>query len=140
MQFNTNVLGPILTVQESLKHFGPAGGNIINVGSVVAENPPPGSVIYAATKGALNTITRELSRELAARNIRVNSLNPGGTETEGFITAGVKGSAFEKSIVDHTPLGRLGRPDDIARAVLFLASADSAWITGELLNVAGGYR
>ncbi len=139
-QFNTNVLGPILTIQESLKYFGPEGGSIINIGSVVGGNPPPNAVVYTSTKGALDTVTVGLSKELAPRKIRVNSVNPGGTETEGAHSAGIIGSEFETMMVAQTPLGRLGQPEDIARVVTFLASDDAGWVTGEKLTVSGGLR
>ena len=137
-EFNTNVLGPILLIQESLKHFSEVGGNVINIGSVVSDNPPPNSVVYAATKGALDTITKVLSKEFGARNIRVNTIAPGGVDTEGTRSIGIIGSEFEARMVAGTPLGRIGQPEDIARVAVFLASDDSAWITGEKLAVAGG--
>ncbi len=139
-EFNINVLGPILTTQAALSLFGESGGSVINVSSVVATSPPPGSVVYSATKGALDTITRTLAVELAGRKIRVNTLSPGGVDTEGARTAGVIGGDFEKKIIEGTPLGRMGEPDDIARAAVFLACADSGWITGDRLTAAGGYR
>lgn len=139
-QFNTNVLSTILAIQESLNYFGPEGGSVINIGSVAGANPPPMSVVYAATKGAVDSITRGLSKELAGRKIRVNALNPGGTETEGTHTAGIIGSDFEKAMVAQTPLGRLGQPKDIARVAVFLASEDAGWLTGETIYAAGGLR
>jgi 3-oxoacyl-[acyl-carrier protein] reductase len=139
-QFNTNVLGLIQTTKEALKNFNPAGGSIINVGSTIVRANPPGSVIYTATKGAVDSITHVLGKELAPRKIRVNSLNPGGVETEGAHTAGVIGGEFEKRIIANTPLGRIGQPTDIAPVAVFLASDDSAWITGETLLVSGGNR
>jgi 3-oxoacyl-[acyl-carrier protein] reductase len=137
-QFNINVLGTILTTQEAIKHFGADGGSVINISSVVSENPMANSVVYSATKGAVDTITRGLAKELAPRNIRVNVIAPGGTETEGAHTLGMIGSDLEKKIVADTPLGRLGQPDDIARVAVFLASADSAWLTGERITASGG--
>jgi 3-oxoacyl-[acyl-carrier protein] reductase len=139
-QFNINVLGTILTTQEAVKHFGPGGGSVINVGSVVSTAPPPGSTIYAATKGAIDTLTRGLALELAPRKIRVNVIAPGGVETEGTHSAGVIGSDFEKAIIAGTPLGRIGQPDDIAKVAVFLASDDSAWLTGERIAASGGFR
>jgi 3-oxoacyl-[acyl-carrier protein] reductase len=139
-EFNTNVLGPILTTQAAVKRFGPEGGSVINIGSVVVRNPPPGAVVYVATKGALDSVTRVLASELAARKIRVNSINPGGVETEGTHTAGIIGSDFEKQMVARTPLGRIGQPDDIARVAVFLASEESQWMTGEILVASGGLR
>jgi len=139
-QFNINVLGPTLAAQEAVKHFGPEGGSIINVGSVAGHNPPANSVIYSATKGALDIVTQVLAAELGPRNIRVNSLNPGGVETEGTHRIGVIGSEFEKDMIRRTSLGRLGQPDDIAKVAVFLASPDAGWITGERIAVSGGYR
>jgi 3-oxoacyl-[acyl-carrier protein] reductase len=139
-QFNTNVLGPILTVQEALKYFGPLGGSVINISSIASLNPTPMSVVYSATKGALDSTTRVLARELGPKKIRINSINPGGVETEGVHRIGIMGSDFEKQMVAQTPLGRFGQPEDIARVAVFLASDDSAWVTGEAIRVAGGYR
>ena len=138
-QFNINVLGPTLAAQEALKYFGPEGGSIINVSSVAAYNPPAYSVVYSATKAALDTTTRVLAAELGPRKIRVNSLNPGGVETEGTHRVGVIGSDFEKDMIKRTALGRLGQPDDIAKVAVFLASDDAAWITGERITASGGY-
>ena len=138
--FNTNVLGPILATKEALPYFASDGGSVINISSVVSHNPPPGSTVYSATKGALDVITLVLSKELATKKIRVNSINPGGTETEGLIAAGFKGSDFEKDLVSRTPLGRLGQPDDIAKVAVFLASPDSSWLTGEVILASGGLR
>ena len=139
-QFGTNVLGPILTTQEAVKHFPAAGGSIINISSVVSDSPGPNGSVYSATKGALNTLTKALAIELAARNIRVNTVSPGLTETEGIHTAGIKGSDFEATILASTPLARIGTPDDIARVVTFLASDDAAWVTGDKINASGGLR
>ena len=139
-QFDINVLGPLLATQEALKYFGDDGGNVINVSSVVSENYTPNSAVYSGTKGALDAVTRVLSRELAARKIRVNTIAPGGTETEGTHTAGFIGSDFEKAIVAQTPLGRIGQPTDIAKVAVFLASDDSSWLTGERITVSGGLR
>lgn len=138
--FNTNVLGTILTIQEALKYFGVDGGSVINISSIASLNPTPNSVVYSATKSAVDTITLGLSRELAARKIRVNAIAPGGTASEGLANSGVLGSDFEKQIIGMTPLGRLGQPDDIAKVALFLASDDSAWLTGERISASGGWR
>jgi 3-oxoacyl-[acyl-carrier protein] reductase len=138
-EFNTNVLGPILATQEALKHFGPKGGSVINISSVVSTTPVPNSVVYSATKGALDAVTRGLAKELGARNIRVNTIAPGGVETEGTHSAGLIGSDFEKQIVAATPLGRFGQPDDIAQVAVFLASDDSGWLTGERITASGGF-
>jgi len=137
--FNINVLGAILTSQAALKHLG-AGGSIINIGSGVSRITPPNSVVYTATKGALDAVTGVLSRELAPKNIRVNSLNPGMVETEGTHTAGFIGGDFEKWAVANTPLGRIGQPGDIASIAVFLASDDSKWLTGEQILATGGMR
>ena len=137
-QFNTNVLGIILATREAVKYFGNDGGSVVNIGSSVTSLTPPATVVYAATKGAVSTITRVLAKELGPKKIRVNSINPGGVETEGFHTLGFAGSDFEKQMIAQTPLGRLGQPQDIAPVAAFLASSDSGWITGEILQVAGG--
>lgn len=139
-EFNTNVLGLILATQEAVKHFGAEGGSVINIGSSATDLTPPMSVIYTATKGAVDSITRVLAKEFGPKKIRVNSINPGGVETEGFHALGVSGSDFEKQMIAQTPLGRIGQPDDISPAAVFLASSDSAWITGEVLHVTGGLR
>ncbi|HEX4303701.1 MAG TPA: glucose 1-dehydrogenase [Rhizomicrobium sp.] len=139
-QFNINVLGTILATQEAARHFGPAGGSVINVSSVASEATPPNSTVYAATKGAVDTITKGLALELAPRKIRVNAIAPGGVETEGTHSAGIIGSDFEKAMIAGTPLGRLGQPDDIARVAVFLASDESGWLTGERISAAGGFR
>ncbi|HEY8993669.1 MAG TPA: glucose 1-dehydrogenase [Lacunisphaera sp.] len=136
--FNINVLGLLLTTQEAVKHFPATGGTIINVGSVVTDLTPPASAVYTGTKGAVDAITGVLAKELGSKNIRVNALNPGLTITEGTHTAGIAGSDFEKDAVSKTPLGRAGQPQDIAKAAVFLASDDSAWVTGEQLRVGGG--
>ncbi len=138
--FNTNVLGLLLTTQEAVKHFGAEGGSVINIGSVVTRVTPPMAVVYAATKGAVDTITHVLGKELAAKKIRVNAVNPGGVVTEGTHAGGIIGSDFEKQMVAQTPLGRMGQPEDIAPIAVFLASADSAWMTGEILLASGGMR
>jgi 3-oxoacyl-[acyl-carrier protein] reductase len=138
-QFDTNVLGLILTTQEAVRHFGAEGGSVINIGSVTSSNPAPNSAVYSATKGAVDSVTRALARELAPRKIRVNAINPGGTETEGAHKLGVIGSAFGDAIVARTPLGRFGQPADIAPVAVFLASSDSAWLTGEIIAASGGF-
>ncbi|ETZ22780.1 SDR family NAD(P)-dependent oxidoreductase [Pedobacter sp. V48] len=137
--FNVNVLGPILTIQAALKLFSDKGGNIINISSGASKMPLPGASLYSATKAALDAITISLSKELGTQNIRINSILPGATETEGAISAGVTpGSEYEKMFVANTPLGRRGQPEDIAKAAVFLASDDAAWITGEQISVSGG--
>jgi 3-oxoacyl-[acyl-carrier protein] reductase len=137
--FNVNVLGALLTTQAALKHM-KAGSSIINIGSVVSDITPPNSVVYTATKASVDAITGVLSRELGARQIRVNSINPGVVETEGSRSAGIIGSDFEKGAITQTPLGRTGQPGDIAAVAVFLASDNSAWVTGEIILASGGLR
>lgn len=136
--FNLNVLGLLLTTREAVKLFPATGGSIINIGSIVTDITPPASAVYTATKGAVDAITGVLAKELGPKNIRVNALNPGFTVTEGTHTAGIAGSEAEANMVKNTPLGRAGRPDDIAKAAVFLASDDAGWVTGELLRAGGG--
>jgi 3-oxoacyl-[acyl-carrier protein] reductase len=138
-QFNVNVLGLLLTTQAAAKHMSD-GGSIINIGSLVTRIVPPTSAVYTATKGAVDAITGVLSRELGPRKIRVNAVNPGMVETEGTHTAGFIGSEFEADAVAHTPLARIGQPNDIASIVTFLASDDAQWLTGEHLFAGGGLR
>ena len=135
--FNVNVLGLLLTTQAAVKHLG-EGASIINIGSVVSSLTPPNSALYTATKGAVDAITGVLAKELGAKKIRVNSINPGMVETEGAHNAGLIGSDFEKGAVAQTPLGRIGQVEDIASVATFLASNDSKWITGELVRTGGG--
>jgi len=139
-QFDLNVLGLILTSQEAVKYIGPGGGAIINIGSVAATAGLPGSSVYGGTKAAVDAVTRALAKELGPRKIRVNSINPGMIETEGFHAAGIADSDFRKQVEATTPLGRIGQPQDVAPAVAFLASNDAAWITGETLFISGGLR
>lgn len=139
-QFDTNVLGLLLTTQGAVKNFSADGGSIINIGSAVTAIAPPQSSIYTATKGAVDAITHVLAKELAGKNIRVNSINPGMVETEGTHTAGFIGSDFATEMVKTTPLGRLGQPNDIADVAVFLASDDARWLTGEILLASGGVR
>jgi 3-oxoacyl-[acyl-carrier protein] reductase len=138
-QFNINVLGLLLVTQAAVAHFNPAGGSIINIGSVVGRMAFPNGSVYSATKGAVDSITVSLSKELGTKKIRVNALNPGMVETEGAHTAGIIGSDFDKAIAAETPLGRIGQPQDIATAAAFLASADSAWLSGQTIYASGGY-
>ena len=139
-QFNVNVLGPILASQAAVKHFGSAGGSIINISSVASTAAPANTSVYSATKGAVDALTKVLAKELGPRNIRVNSINPGMVETEGVHAGGFIGSDFEKQLLSETPLGRIGQPSDVAPSAVFLASPDSAWITGESLLISGGLR
>jgi 3-oxoacyl-[acyl-carrier protein] reductase len=136
-QFNVNVLGLLLTTQAAAKHLG-EGASIINIGSAVSRITPPNSSVYTATKGAVDAITGVLARELGPKKIRVNSINPGIVETEGTHSAGFIGSDFEKGAVAQTPLGRIGQVSDIASLAVFLASADSGWLTGDQLLASGG--
>jgi 3-oxoacyl-[acyl-carrier protein] reductase len=137
--FNINVLGVLLTTQAAVEHLG-EGASIINIGSGVSRITPPNSSVYTATKGALDAITGVLAKELGPKKIRVNSVNPGIVETEGTHSAGFIGSDFEKALIQQTPLGRAGQPDDIASVVTFLASEDAKWLTGELIIAGGGLR
>ena len=138
-QFDTNVLGAILTTREAVKAFDGAGGSVINLSTISSENPVPNSSVYSASKSAVDTITRALANELAGRNIRVNAIAPGMTETEGVKAIGLNLEAA-KAMGAVLPMGRLGRPDDIARVALFLASDQSAWLTGERITASGGQR
>jgi 3-oxoacyl-[acyl-carrier protein] reductase len=133
------VLGLLLATQKAAKHFS-EGGSVINIGSAVTAINPPNSVVYTATKGAVDAVTRVLAKELGPRKIRVNSINPGVVDTEGTNAAGVIGTEFEKQFIALTPLGRTGQPDDIAPVAVFLASDDSRWVTGDTLVVSGGLR
>jgi len=139
-QFNLNVLGLLLTTQKAAEKFDAAGGSVINVSSLVGVNPLPGASVYSASKAAVDAITKSLSKELGPKKIRVNSINPGMIETEGVHTAGFMEGDFRKQVEAQTPLGRIGQPNDVASVATFLASTDSAWISGETFLVAGGYR
>ncbi len=139
-QFDLNVLGLLLTSKKAAETFGPEGGSIINISSVVSVSPQPGGSVYSATKAAVDAITTSLAKELGARKIRVNSLNPGMVETEGTHAAGFIGSDFDRMITAQTPLGRIGQPDDIGPVAVFLASEDSRWVTGQALLVSGGQK
>jgi 3-oxoacyl-[acyl-carrier protein] reductase len=138
-QFNTNVLGLILTTQEALKHFGSEGGSVINISSVASSATPPASVVYTATKGAVDAITRVLAKELGPKKIRVNAINPGAVETEGFRALGIPGTDFEAQMIAQTPLGRIAQPRDIARHGLpcFFRKRLGH---GRNCRVAGGFR
>jgi 3-oxoacyl-[acyl-carrier protein] reductase len=138
--FDLNVLGLILASQEAAKQFGPEGGSIINISSVVASYAVPGAAVYSATKAAVDAVTRSLAKELGPRKIRVNSINPGMVDTEGYQAAGIGESDMRKQYEGQAALGRIGKPQDIAPAAVFLASADSQWITGESFYLTGGYR
>ena len=138
-QFNTNVLGLLLTTRAAVKHLG-EGASIINIGSAVTRLTPAASAVYSGTKGAVDAITGVLAKELGPKRIRVNTISPGIVETEGTISAGFIGSDFEKALIAQSPLGRSGRPDDIADIAVFLASNDSRWLTGDQLIASGGLR
>jgi 3-oxoacyl-[acyl-carrier protein] reductase len=138
--FDTNVLGMLLVTQEGLKHFKSEGGSIINIGSLASSLTPPTAVVYNATKGAVDAITRTLAKELGPRKIRVNSINPGMVVTEGAVAGGFTEGDIRKMLETQTPLGRIGQTEDIAPAAVFFASPDSAWISGETLLIAGGLR
>lgn len=141
-EINVNLLGPLLVIRESLKYFGPDRGSIVNIGSGASRSHPPGFSIYSASKAGLDAVTCVLAKELAPRNIRVNSVNPGATLSEGTAASGLYGvgSDFEKQLVAMTPLGRMGTPEDIAKVVAFLASDASNWLTGEIIFATGGLR
>jgi len=139
-QYNLNVLGLLLTTQEAVKHFGPAGGSVVNISSVAADQAPATGSVYSGTKAAVNAITKSLAKELGPRKIRVNAVNPGMVESEGTHSTGIMQSDFRKNTEAQTPLGRIGQPQDIAPAVVFFASPESAWITGETLYISGGLR
>jgi len=138
-QFNLNVLGLLLTTQEALKQF-PATASVINISSVVGTSAAPNGAVYSATKAAVNAVTQSLAKELGPRKIRVNSISPGMIETDGLHAAGFAEGDFRKMVEAQTPLGRIGRPQEIATVATFLASEDSGWITGEIFHVAGGFR
>jgi 3-oxoacyl-[acyl-carrier protein] reductase len=138
--FDLNVLGLLLATREAAKQFGPEGGSIINIGSVAATSAPASGAVYSATKAAVDTITMSLAKELGPRKIRVNAVNPGMIETEGTHSQGITESEWAKQIIAQTPLGRLGKPNDIAPVVAFIASDDARWVTGQELIVSGGAR
>jgi 3-oxoacyl-[acyl-carrier protein] reductase len=138
--FDLNVLGLLLATQEAVKHIGAEGGSVINISSVVATLAPPNSSVYSGTKAAVNAVTRSLAQELGPRHIRVNSINPGMVATEGLHAAGFAEGDFRKQTEAQTPLGRIGQPQDIAPAAVFLASSDSSWVTGESFYISGGLR
>jgi len=138
--FNLNVLGLLLATQEAAKLFGPQGGSVINIGSVVSVATPAASAVYTATKASVDAVTRVLAKELGPKKVRVNSINPGMIETEGTHAAGIIGSDFQKEVIAQTPLGRIGQAGDIGPIAVFLASSDSGWMTGETLLASGGQR
>jgi 3-oxoacyl-[acyl-carrier protein] reductase len=137
-QYDTNVLGLLLTTKAALAHFPAEGGSVVNISSIVSTLAPAAAAVYSSTKGAVDTITKSLAKELGPRKIRVNAVNPGYVVTEGTKAAGITGSDFETQAIAETPLGRAGQPEDIAPPVAFLASDDARWITGETIFVSGG--
>ncbi|MGV8864690.1 MAG: SDR family NAD(P)-dependent oxidoreductase [Pseudomonas sp.] len=139
-QMDTNVLGTFLTMQAAAKHFGDNGGSIVNIASAAVEMNDAGTALYTATKAAIVAMTKVLSNELGPRNIRVNAIAPGATESEGLHALGIFGSDFLNGMIAQTPLGRLGQPEDIAPVAVFLASDEAAWVTGEVIFASGGQR
>jgi 3-oxoacyl-[acyl-carrier protein] reductase len=139
-EFNINVLGMILATQEAVKHFPAEGASVINITSVAGRSAIPGSVVYSATKAAIDSLTRVLAAELGPKKIRVNAIAPGVTVTEGYEAMGDVAKNFEAYALAQTPLGRVGQPDDIAKVAVFLASEQSAWITGDVITASGGLR
>ncbi|HEY4289880.1 MAG TPA: glucose 1-dehydrogenase [Puia sp.] len=138
--YNVNVLGAIHCIQESITLFGEGGGTIINIGSTVVTMDVPGSLVYTSSKYVYDSMTRMLAKELAPKKIRVNSVNAGSTETEGTVAAGLTTGDAGNFFLSQTPMGRIGKPEDIAKVVSFLASDDARWVTGELVTAAGGLR
>lgn len=138
--FDLNVLGLLIASREAIKYFAASGGSIVNISSVASTSPPPHAAVYGATKAAVDSITKTLSRELGPRSIRVNAVNPGMVETEGLHSGGLFSGDLRKQFESETPLGRIGKPEDISPAVVFFASDDAAWITGETLVISGGFH
>jgi len=138
--FDLNVLGLILVSQQAAKQFGPQGGSIVNISSVVSHTPPPNGALYSATKAAVDAVTKSLAKELGPRKIRVNAINPGMVLTEGVETQGLSDGDFRKQMEERTPLGRIGEVNDVAPAAVFLASPEASWISGETLVIAGGLQ
>jgi len=139
-QFDINVKGLILATQEAAKYFGAEGGSIVNISSTASTATPPGTAVYSATKGAVDAVTKVLAKELGPKKIRVNSINPGPVETEGLHASGFLGSDMLKDFEARTPLGRIGQPTDITPIAVFLASPESGWLTGEIVQASGGLR
>jgi len=139
-QFNLNVKGLLFATQEAVKLFDGEGGSIVNISSLASQGIVAGSSVYSATKASVDVVTRVLAKELGPKKIRVNAINPGPVETEGFQAAGFSGSDFARQSAEKTPLGRIGQPEDIASVATFLASRDSGWLTGETLFASGGLR
>ena len=138
LQITTGLIAHIFSAQQAAAMFGENGGSIINLSSTISLNPIPGTLIYCAVKAGVDSLAKTLAKELGPKNIRVNTIAPGMTESEGSTADGRPGSAMEKYYLDQTPLGRIGLPIDIAKVAVFLASEDAGWITGERITVAGG--
>jgi len=136
-QVNTHFLANVLCTQQAVQLFGDNGGNIINISSTVSLNPVPGTMVYSAAKAGVDTMTKLLAKELGPKKIRVNTIAPGMTDTEGTREV-IRGSDLEKQMMALTPLGRIAQPDDIAKVAVFLASDDAGWVTGERITAAGG--
>ena len=135
-----NVFGYLLAIREAVPHFGTDGGSIVNMSSTVTSLGPSNASIYTASKGAIDGLTRALSNELAPRKIRVNAVKPGVVETEGLAASHFLDAPQADLWREQTPLKRFGTPDDIAPAVVYLASDESAWMTGEFVILGGGQR
>jgi 3-oxoacyl-[acyl-carrier protein] reductase len=138
--FGVNVKGLLLATKAAVALFPKEGGSVINIGSNATAMNLPTATVYTGTKGAVDSITRVLAKELGPRGIRVNSVNPGPVETEGLKATGLEDSDFAKQLISQTPLGRIGQPDDVASVVAYLVSDDARWVTGSLLEAAGGLR
>lgn len=137
-QINVNLIGTLLVCQEAIRHFPAHGGSIINLSALNSKNSTPGSVLWAATKGAVDTLTQGLARELGPRHIRVNALAPGMILTEGLLAAKRMSPQLKAQLLAATPLGRFGLPEDVAQVALFLASEESAWVSGDRVTISGG--
>jgi 3-oxoacyl-[acyl-carrier protein] reductase len=134
--FGVNLAGPLYCAKAAIRLMMRAKyGRIINLSSVVAELGNPGQAVYAASKAGIIGLTKTLAREYASRGITVNVVAPGFVETD--MTATLP-EAAQKGIVEQTPLGRVGRPEEVAAAILFLASDEASYITGQVLRVNGG--
>jgi 3-oxoacyl-[acyl-carrier protein] reductase len=137
--FDLNVKGLVFATQAAVKAFGENGGTVINISSMASLAATPNASVYSATKAAVDSITRTLAAELGPKKILVNSVLPGPVETDGALSLS-NWDEFSAGLVQQTPLGRVGKPADIAKVVSFLASDDAGWITGQVIPVAGGLR